>query len=84
MTESELIWKFLELEFHNEHPAIYLYCCGQFQGQESAIETLMKLLTKFFGPSYEEFYLKKIVKSFLENKKNLYKKGLIKVKSKYG
>jgi hypothetical protein len=43
----------------------------------------MVLSTQIFCPPLSEFFVLEIVKNFLEDKKNLYKKGLIKVKSFY-
>jgi Sec-independent protein secretion pathway component TatC len=83
MSDSEIIWKFLEREFPNEHPAIYLYCCGNVKSPFTAIEKLMTISLLIFYPIMAEQYIKTVVKGFLENKKKLYLKGLIKVKPLY-
>ena len=45
MSESELIWKYIQLEFPDEHPAIYLYCCT-LDNDEDVIKKIMDNLSE--------------------------------------
>jgi hypothetical protein len=83
MTDTILINNFLSREFPDNHPIIYIYVCGQKRSEKTAIDKIMVLSTQIFCPPLSEFFVLEIVKNFLEDKKNLYKKGLIKVKSFY-
>lgn len=83
MTDTILINNFLSREFPDNHPIIYIYVCGQKRSEKTAIDKIMALSTQIFCPPLSEFFVLEIVKNFLEDKKNLYKKGLIKVKSFY-
>jgi len=83
MSESEFIWKFLNREYHNEHPAIYLYVIGNVQSKQNAIDKIMRLVRSIFTPPYSEGFLLTIVKAFLESKRKQYIKGEIKVKALY-
>ena len=78
MSDSEIIWAFLEREFLNNHPAIFVYCCGKTSNTSSSIDKIMEITRIVFSPAMEEYIMKAVVKSFLENKKKLYMKGLIK------
>jgi len=84
MSDSEIIWKFLEREFLDEHPAIYLYCCGNVRSPKTAIDKLEVITKKIFYPAMSIYLIKSVIKGFLENKKKLYIKGLIKIKPLYG
>lgn len=84
MSDSEIIWKFLERGFLDEHPAIYLYCCGNVRSPKTAIDKINDLTKPIFYPAMSEHLIKAVIKGFLENKKKLYFKGLIQVKPLYG
>lgn len=83
MNDKTIISKFLSLEFPNEHPLIYMYVCGQKNIEQSIIDKIMSLTLKIFNPPISKNYILEIIKEYLENKKTLYKKNLIKVKSFY-
>jgi len=82
MIDSEIILAFLNREFLNDHPAIYLYSKGKENNKESAIRQILEITNQVFSPIIENHVISDSVKSFLENKKNLHMKGLI--KSKWG
>lgn len=83
MSESRIIWKFLSREFTDDSPIIYLYVCGNVRSPITAVDNAMKLLKPIFYPCFSESYLKTILVSFLDRKKEDYKKGLIKIKPLY-
>ena len=83
MSDSIIIWKFLSNEFHNDHPVVYLYACGQKRSQETAIIKAMNILGEIFCPPYTMIFIKQMLKQFLERKKQQYKSGEIKIKPIY-
>lgn len=83
MTDRTIIINFLSKEFPNDHPTIYIYVCGQKRSEKTAIDKIMNLTSQIFCPPFSEFFILDIVKEFLNEKKNQYKKGLIRVKSYY-
>jgi len=83
MQDSILIWKFLSREFPDDHAVIFLYVCGNVRSPQTSIDQIMKITIKIFCPPLEEYYVKQIVKSYLDMKKRQYLNGQIKVKSIY-
>lgn len=83
MTDKTIILSFLAKEFPDSHPAIYIYVCGQKRSEQTAINKLMDLTRIVFCPPLHNEYVLEIVKQYLKNKKENYKKGLIKVKPYY-
>ncbi len=83
MTDSEIIWKYLNGEIKDDHPAVYLYCCGNARSPKTAKDKLLVLAYQVFAPAMPDYILKATIHGFLENKKKLYMKGLIKVKPLY-
>lgn len=83
MKDSNLILKFLIKEYPNDSIAIYLYCCGNVISQSNAINKITETTKEIFTPFIEEQYIKSIIKSFLEFKKNEYKLGYFSVKPIY-
>ena len=83
MSDSIIIWNFLQREFPDDHPAIYIYVCGQKRSEITAIDKLMFLSKQIFCPPLSEPFVLSVVKSYLERKKQAYKNGQIKVKSFY-
>lgn len=82
-TDRELILKFLNREYTDEHPSIYLYSCGQQRSQNTAVFNILKYTRFIFYPCFADDYLTSIIKEFLNLKKEDYKKGKIKVKPLY-
>lgn len=83
MSDSEIIWKFLQREYDDSHPVVYLYVMGQAGSRQTAINKIMNLTKIIFCPFIDENYVLVVVKAFLNDKKLKYKKGEIKVKSIY-
>ena len=83
MSDSRIIWRFLNSELTNDHSAVYLYACGQKRSQITAIDQVLKIVNKIFLPPYTVEFLKTIVKAFLEYKKEQYIKNEIQVKPIY-
>lgn len=84
MSDSEIIWKYLDRQYSDDHPAIFLYCCGNTRSPQTATMKMMEDARKLFCPPYTEQFLRTIIHGFLENKKKLYMKGIIKIKPIYG
>ena len=83
MSDRTIINKFLSIEFPDNHHLIYVYVCGQKRSEQTAVDKIMLLTKQVFCPPFSEFFILDVVKGYLNNKKNLYKKGLITVKSFY-
>jgi hypothetical protein len=84
MSDSEIIWKFLDREYLDDNPVIYLYCCGNVRSPKTAIQKMVFDTKKIFYPPMSEQLIQTVIIGFLENKKKLHIKGLIKVKPIYG
>ena len=83
MSDSEIIWKFLDREYLDDNPVIYLYCCGNVRSPKTAIDKVCRFTEKIFYPAMTEQLIKTVIIAFFENKKKLYIKGLIKIKPIY-
>jgi hypothetical protein len=83
MTESEIIWKFLSRELNDSHPALYLYCIGNNSQKTNAINTQIDLCIKVFSVMVQRTLISTVVKAFLEYKLSEYKKGNLKIISRY-
>lgn len=83
MSDSEIIWKFLNREFKNDHPIIYLYACGNVRSPKTAIEKAVSITKPIFHPPINEHLIMTTIKAFLDNKKKQYIKGEIKIKALY-
>lgn len=83
MNDRTIIFKFLSREFPNEHPIIYVYVCGQKRSEQTSINKILDLTLKVFYPVFSKEFILEIIEEYLKNKKTLYKKGLINVKSFY-
>ena len=83
MEDSTIIWKFLAREYPDSHQAIYLYVSGRDRSKVTSIEQVMKFTEKIFCPPMEPFFVKTVIKGFLEYKAKQYLKGEIKVKPIY-
>lgn len=83
MSEEQFIWKYLNREFPNDHPIIYLYACGSTKSSANAVDKGIKIISVVFAPAYTIAYLKEILVFFLNYKKQQYFKGEIQVKPLY-
>jgi hypothetical protein len=83
MTDSEIIWKFLTRELNDSHPALYLYCLGDNSQKTKAINTQIDLCIKVFSLLIKRTMISTVVKAFLEYKLGEYKKGNVKITSRY-
>lgn len=82
-TDKELILKFLNREYKDEHPSLYLYICGQHRSQQTAIFNILKYTRFIFYPCFTDNFLIEIINEYLIFKKEQYKNGEIKVKPLY-
>lgn len=83
MSDSEIIWKFLNKEYPNDHLIIYLFVCGSHQNKKNATQTAIKLIKLIFSDTINDAMVKTTVDGFFNLKHNLYKNGKIKVKTVY-
>jgi len=83
MPESKLIYKFLVKNYKDDHPCVYLYCKGQKYSPKTGLSRIYEEIEGFFCPPFDKNTLAKEIKSFLEEKKQLYKEGKINIKSIY-
>jgi hypothetical protein len=82
-TDRELILKFLNREYKDEHPSLYLYSCGQDRSQQTAVFNILKYTRFIFYPCFSDDYLIEIITEYLKHKKEQYKNGEIQVKPLY-
>lgn len=83
MSEEEFILKYFNREFPNDHPIVYLYTLGSHKSSTNAIDKGVAIVSIVFSPVYPIFYLKELLTSFLEYKKDQYFKGEIQIKPIY-
>jgi hypothetical protein len=78
-----IISKFLNSIYPNSHPLIYLFIKGDFRRQKIVIQLIMDTCKLIFLPVITEEAIEEYIKDFLNNKKNEYYGGFIKIKSIY-
>jgi hypothetical protein len=78
MTYRELIIKYLNRHYTDDHPYVYLYSMGQKRSQTTAMAKLGPKLLKVF--SGNERKLHTIIIEYMEFKKEQYKNGEITIK----
>lgn len=83
MSDSILVWNFLTREFTDDHPVIYLHCCGSVRSSANAMDKALVITEQIFCPPLELSFVKTIIKSFLEMKKKQYLRAEITIKSIY-
>lgn len=83
MTDSEIIYNYLDLNIPNSHPAIYQYVIGRVRSQESAVNRLVSDCELVLIPPYSEGHVRTVIRRFLKHKKQLHSKGKIKIKPIY-
>lgn len=83
MTDTNLIWGFLNRTYPDDHVFIYLYCVGHARSIRQPIDDMNKMCKLVFSPSFTDPTLNAMVLGFLNMKKEQYKKGEIKIKPIY-
>jgi hypothetical protein len=83
MSDSEIIWKFLDREFLDDNPLIYLYCNGNVRTTKTATTKIVELTNKVFHPAMSTNLIQTVIIEFLENKKKFYINGVIQIKPIY-
>lgn len=83
MSDSILVWNFLTREFTNDHPVIYLHCCGSVRSSANAMDKALALTEPIFCPPLKLIFVKTIIKAFLDMKKKQYLSSEITIKSIY-
>lgn len=83
MSDKQLIWKYLNHEFSDSHPAIYQYVMG---GPKSTIACVIRLTNSclsVFHPCMSDEFIEKTCTEYLEIKKSRADEGLFTPKSIY-
>lgn len=83
MSDSQIIYNFLELNIPNEHPAIYQFVIGRTRSQESAVNRLVNDCDVILIPPYSAGHVRSVIRKFLKDKKHLHSLGKIKIKPIY-
>jgi hypothetical protein len=83
MADGEIIWRFLDKNYENDNPNVYLYCAGQKYSLKTGTSRIYNEIEQIFCPPMDTHLLKKVIEAFLDNKRKLYKEGKIKIKSIY-
>lgn len=79
MSDERILYKFLNLELADDHPALYLFCVGKEKSKKTATKKVVDVVVEIFCPPYTVEFIKKTVTNFLEYKKLEYKEGNIKI-----
>jgi DNA-dependent RNA polymerase auxiliary subunit epsilon len=79
MSDERILYKFLNYELSDEHPAIYIYCVGQKRSEKTAIDNVVKIVSELFCPPYTVEFIIKVVTNFLDYKKTEYNEGKLNV-----
>lgn len=79
MSDERILYKFLNYELNDEHPAIYIYCVGQKRSKKTAIDIVVKIVNELFCPPYTIEFIIKVVINFLNYKKTEYDEGKLNV-----
>lgn len=87
MTETMLIFKYLDYCYPDEHQAVFMYVTGTSTGHKERCDRVASKLfdesKSIFCPSFTEKELTKTIKEYLEGKRKEYLMGAIKVKPIY-
>ena len=83
MSDSEIILKYLTKSYPDDHQCVYLYVCGHRRSTKTSVDHIMRDIKILFCPPISEHYVNTVIEGFLENKKKMHMKGLIKVKPIY-
>jgi hypothetical protein len=83
ISHTKIIWDAMSVMVMDDHPVIYQYIMGKLRSRETAIGRLTGIVSPIFIGAYTTERVRGVARSFLEQKENDYKKGLIKIKSIY-
>lgn len=83
MSDSEIIWKFLLRDLDDSHPSVYLYCLGTTEQKTFVINKQIDMCSQVFYSTFPKTLISTVVKAFLNYKLDEYKKGNIKITSRY-
>jgi len=84
MSDSEIIWKYLNRNILNESLLVYFYIKSSSKDKSSiAIEKTLESTQLVFGDSIEKNLIIIVIKAFFKDKENQYKRGEISIKSAY-
>lgn len=79
MSDRTIIFNFLEIEFQNNHPLIYIYVCGEKRLQITVINKIMTITKKIFSPPLSDSFILEVVIDYLSDKEKLYEEGSIEI-----
>lgn len=83
MTDTTIIWRYLNRVIMDDHPSIYIYCTSYaIRSRETAFNNIMRLTKNVFTPLPDSLIISTI-KQFLEFKRKAYLKGEVRVKPLY-
>jgi len=84
MSSTKIIWDAMSVMVKNDHPIIYQYIMGKTRSRESAVMRLTGLMGRIFIGAYDDARVRSVARSYLKQKEDEYKKGLIKIKPIHG
>jgi len=80
MSTTKIIWDVMSVMVKSDHPIIYQYIMGKSRSRESAVMRLTGLTARIFTGVYDDAKIRSVARSYLKQKEDDYKKGLIKIK----
>lgn len=81
---SEIIWKFLERQHHEDKLGLYIIITTELLNHQSPVMiTFSAEALEVFRPFYPEALIKTVIEGFINKKRSDYKLGLLKVKPFY-
>ena len=83
MSDTIIIEKYLTRTYTNDSIAVYLYAAGQNRSKDNAMQTVMDDALTVFWPAMRKPLVTKVVRNYFETKRELFRKGKIKVKPIY-
>jgi len=83
MNDSDIIYNFISVSIPDDHPVVYQYVMGRNKSKTSAVEQGLRLADGILSPPYSLGHIRTILKRYLKEKEELYKKGEIKIKPIY-
>ena len=83
MRDFEIVYNFLDISLPDNHPYIYQYIINDHISEENIVNKILKLCDFLFMPPYDINFMINVIEYFLNNKKNQYLLGKIKINPIY-
>jgi len=77
MSDTEIIYNFINVAVPNDHPAVYQYVIGKKRSKETAVNNIVKITDGVLSPPYSIGHIRTVAKRFLKEKEEQYIKGEI-------